>query len=121
MGMEEQKPLRPEDELVKTLHELIRSNEKVIKGPPLWRSFLSGAASAVGATIGAAIIITLLAALLGRLEGVSFFKPAVQTVLPYVQQATKHSPSPERSETIIYDSPSPDLVASPTPSSTPTE
>ncbi len=113
-------------ELKALLQELVDSNRKLLKGPSLWRSFLVGAVGAIGATVGAAIIITLLASLLGALAGINLFRPFAQSVLPYVQKV-QTGPTPETSPFILpaptYETPSPSQSASAlaTPLATPSQ
>ncbi len=105
-----------DEELVKSIHELVESNRKLIKGPPIWRTFLVGAISAIGATVGAAIVIGLLAAILNQLAGIDLIKPFVQPVLPYIEKTQNKSPS-----STAAASPSPTSLESPTPDGSPTD
>ncbi len=108
--------LETEDkELKALLQELIVSNQKLIKGPSLWHSFFVGTVGAIGATVGAAIIVTLLASLLSVLAGINLLRPFAQSVLPYVQK-TQTRPTPDETPFLLpapsYDAPS----TTPTPS-----
>jgi hypothetical protein len=109
--------MESKDELVDAIRDLIAINKKVAHGVPLWRAFLVGAIGAIGASIGAALVIALLSSLLGWLSVYDFFKPVVNPVLPYVQSQAKTKPQIDDLPSPVYSSPSPEPSPSPSPTS----
>lgn len=103
------------DELKSSLHELSRTNKKLVLQQSFGYAFMRGVVTAIGATLGAAIVLALAAGILRQLVTVDFFKPAAEQLLPYIDKATTTAspgdditPSPR----FIEPSPSPDTIDS---------
>ncbi|MCE9557940.1 MAG: DUF5665 domain-containing protein [Armatimonadetes bacterium] len=81
------------------LDQLIQAVDRAYNRPRLmmWRSFVIGVMTALGATVGTAIIFTILIAILNSLGGVELFKPTVDRiqglVIPKQYQPKDHAAS----------------------------
>ena len=102
-------------ELKESLDGLAKTNREIIRQNGLWRSFWHGVVTAIGATLGAAIVLTIVGWILNQLGAINFLKPAVDQIKPYVQKQSPRQSLPE----VTYESPSPSPLASPTPDLSP--
>lgn len=80
--------MNPDD--LKNLHysldELVAVNRDLLKGQSYWRSFWGGAISAIGATIGAAIVLGSLLGILNRLSGINSLKPLTNFLVSFIER-----------------------------------
>lgn len=75
-----------DNEVRRSLDELVATNHRLISLQHPWRYFFRGVVSGVGATVGAALAIALLASLLHYLAGIDIFRPFATGVLPFVER-----------------------------------
>lgn len=102
-------------DLQQSVDRLTRKVDQLIKRWSPWRHLVNGIFSGIGAAVGATIVIAVIVWFLQGLAQVDLFKPAVDSVLPYIEQSQKvpvnfieHSPSPSPSL-----SPSPEVSLTP--------
>lgn len=111
-------------ELRRSLDELIETNKRLAYLQSGWRYFGRGVIYGIGATVGAAMAIAVVAGLLHQMSGVDLFRPFAQQVLPYVERQGRlidpdnSLPTPRYSESPVSEvtpTPSPEAEPSPTP------
>ena len=87
--------MNPDD--LKNLHysldELVAVNRDLLKGQSYWRSFWGGAISAIGATIGAAIVLGSLLGILNRLSGINSLKPLTNFLVSFIERRSSGVPN----------------------------
>lgn len=123
---------RESDETQARLDELIATNERIIRSQAFWPVFWRGVISAIGATIGAALILALVGGALQQALGVRFFRPVAEELLPYVEtvrnrgtggsgSSTPDLPTPNYNQPTPSPSPSvsPETSSSPSPDVSP--
>lgn len=101
-----------DERLQQALDELIKTNYKLIDQQAMWRSFLHGMVSALGATVGVAIVLYFLVWLLHTVSNYNALAPVANTLLPLVDRTG-------RGGQYVTPSPSPSPKASPSPSPSP--
>lgn len=115
-------------DLQQSIDQLTRKVDQLIKRWSPWRHLLNGVMSGIGAAAGATLVLAIIVWALNGLARVDILKPAVDSVLPYLNQSQKNplnyadeavsSPSPALSST-PSPSPSPSSSLSPAPFSSP--
>ncbi len=99
-------------DLQQSIDRLTKKVDQLIARWSPWRHLVNGMMSGIGAAVGATIVIAIIVWLLHGLAQVDILKPAVDTVLPYIEQSQK-VPSVTVSSPSPSPSPSPATEVSP--------
>lgn len=92
------------DDYNRQLDELIETNRRLVKIQSAWQVFWRGTLFGIGGTVGAALVITLLAWLLNQLAVFDWLRPAVENIQPIINQSQSTNnrfPVPTYSESAV--------------------